>query len=87
MNYAWYTNKTDKISPESIHQILALGSIDDIKSLKQTVGAKALSELFLKSPQKVYTASTLNFITKFILQLHSPIDEQRYLKNTPRHTR
>ena len=87
MQYSWYSNNADKKSPETIHQILAFGSLDDIKSLKQTLGKETLTELFLRSPQKVYTAPTLNFITKFILHIHSSIDEQRYLKNTPRHTR
>jgi hypothetical protein len=87
MQYSWYTNKVDKKSPETIHQILAFGSLDDIKSLKQSLGEETLTELFLRSPQKIYTASTLNFIAKFILHIHSSIDEQRYLKNTPRYTR
>jgi hypothetical protein len=38
MQYSWYSNNADKKSPETIHQILAFGSLDDIKSLKQTLG-------------------------------------------------
>ena len=87
MQYSWYTNNSDKLNPESIHQILSFGSLKDIKSLKETVGEKALKEIFITSPQKIYTASSFNFITKFILHISTSVDEQRYLKYTPRHTR
>ncbi len=87
MNYSWFTNKTDEKSPETIHQTLAFGSLNEIQSLKQTLGEEKLKKLFLDQPKKVYTASTLNFIKKFILSINTSIDEQRYLKNTPRNTR
>lgn len=86
MQYSWYTN-SDKLNSESIHQILSFGSLKDIRALKKTLGEKALKEIFIASPQKIYTASSLNFIAKFILHISTSVDEQRYLKDTPRHTR
>lgn len=86
MNYSWYTNKTDNKSLDNIHQTLAFGSLRDIKALKKTIGENVLLKLFLQKPKKVYTASSLNFISKFILHIKS-IDEQKYLKSTPRYTR
>ncbi len=85
-NYSWYTDKADNKSLDNIHQTLAFGSLKDIKNLIKTVGENTLVKLFLQNPKKVYTASSLNFISKFILHINS-IDEQRYLKFTPRYTR
>lgn len=84
MNYSWYTNSKSKKSPDAIHQVLAFGSLYDIKLLKKSIGLKKLKSLFLKYPKKIYTESVLNFIKNIILQIHSSIDEQKYLKNTQR---
>ncbi len=62
------------------------GKLDDIKSLKKEVGEDKVRELFLTHPKKVYTASALNFIKKYILDINTPIDDQKYLKFTPRVT-
>ena len=85
-NYSWYTNKPTKKSPDNIHQILAFGSIKDILNIKKTLGENTLANIFLQKPKKVYSNSTFNFITKFILHIKN-IDEQKYLKSTSRHTR
>jgi len=85
-NYSWYTNKANNKSLDNIHQTLAFGSLKDIKTLKKAVGENVLVKLFLQNPKKVYTATSLNFISKFILHIKS-IDEQKYLKSTPRYTR
>lgn len=84
MNYSWYTNSKNKKSPDSVHQILAFGSLYDIQFLKKTVGIKKLKDLFLQYPKKIYTAPLLNFIKNIILRIHVSLDEQKYLKNTPR---
>ncbi len=83
MNYTWYTNTKSKKSPDTIHQILAFGSLSDIRSLKKIVGREKLKALFLKYPKKIYTAPLLNFVKNIILHISS-IDEKKYLKNTPR---
>lgn len=87
MKRSWYTNIPDEKSPDAIHQILVFGTLDDVRSLKKRVGKKRLEELFLRYPKKIYTMPTLNFIKNFILQINTPIDEQKYLKYTPRRTR
>lgn len=84
MNYSWYTKSKNTKSPDAIHQILAFGSLYDIQILKKTIGIKRLKDLFSKYPKKVYTAPLFNFIKNIILRIHSSIDEQKYLKNTPR---
>ena len=84
--HSWYTNKANNNSPDTIHQVLAYGTLNEIRSLKKTLGEEFLKKLFVTYPKKIYTASAFNFIKKFILHLSS-IDEQKYLKSTPRHTR
>ena len=87
MNRSWYTNTINESSSDSIHQTLVFGTLDDIRSLKEKVGEKKLRELFLRYPKKIYTIPVLNFIKNFILHIHTSIDEQDYLKYTPRRTR
>lgn len=87
IKHVWYSPKADINSPDTIHQILMFGKLSDIQSLKKTVGEPAIKELFLHFPKKIYTKAALNFIKKFILRLQIPIDEQQYLKTTPRVTR
>ena len=80
----WYAKNTDINSPDTIHQILMFGQLKDIKSLKKRVGENEIKKLFLSHPKKIYTSASLNFIKKFILGINTPIDEQKYLKNSPR---
>ncbi|OGE10491.1 hypothetical protein A3A60_03030 [Candidatus Curtissbacteria bacterium RIFCSPLOWO2_01_FULL_42_26] len=87
MNRSWYTNTVDKRSPDTVHQILAFGTLDDIRSLKKTVGDGTIRKLFLSYPKKVYTQAALGFVKNFILHITGSIDEAKYLKNTPRSTR
>ena len=86
-NYTWYNKKLDLNRPEAIHQVLALGTIEEIKELLEAVGREQIEEIFLKYPSKVYRPSNLNFIKNFLLKIKEPIDEKRYLKDTLRSTR
>jgi len=83
-NRIWYSKNVDKDSPDLIHQTLMFGTLEEIKALKQSLGEVKIKELFLKFPKKIYTAPALNFIRNFILHLGVSINEQRYLKFTPR---
>ena len=83
----WYSNKVDVKSPDTVHQVLMFGGLDDIKFLKKTLGEKGLENLFLKYPKKIYTPAALNFVKNYILNIKTPIDDQHYLKFTPRVTR
>jgi len=87
MKQIWYSETEDKRSPDTIHQILGFGTLEDIRSLKSTIGQKEIKELFLRYPKKIYTLETLNFIKNFILNIKDSIDEAKYLKFTPRRTR
>lgn len=84
MNNSWYTEASDINSPDTIHQIFAYGTLDEIIALRKKLGVKKLTELFLNYPKKVYIKSSLSFIINFILQINFPVDEQKYLKDTPR---
>ncbi len=84
-SYSWYNTDTTN-SPDAIHQTLAYGTLDEIRSLKKTLGEDMLQKLFVTYPKKIYTAPAFNFIKKFILHISSPIDDQKYLKSTPRYT-
>jgi len=83
----WYSTKANFNSPDVIHQILMYGTLFEIKSLIKKLGENTVKELFLEYPKKIYTAQALNFIKKNILHLGSSIDEQKYLKSTPRNIR
>ena len=86
-NHVWYAPLTNVKSPDTIHQILMFGKLSDIKFLKKTIGESTIKEAFLRFPKKIYTAPALNFIKNFILKISTSIDEQQYLKYTPRVTR
>jgi hypothetical protein len=84
MKNIWYSPSDHVKSPDSVHQTLMYGSLDEIEALKKEIGKEAMRELFLKYPKKVYTNEALHFIINYILQITTPIDEQKYLKHTPR---
>lgn len=84
MNRSWYTKTVDGESSDAVHQIFVFGTLDEIKSLKKKLGEKKLREIFILHPKKIYTKSALNFIKKFILHINKSLNEQKYLKNTPR---
>ncbi len=86
-NRVWYAPKAGINSPDTIHQILMFGKLSEIQSLKKALGEQTTKELFLRFPKKIYTTSALNFVKNFILKLKTSIDEQKYLKSTPRITR
>lgn len=86
MNYSWYTNAVKENTPDTIHQILAFGSLNDIRSLKNKLGEEKVKKLFLEHPKKIYTSSLLYFIKNFILHINNSIDDQQYLKFTLRNT-
>jgi hypothetical protein len=83
----WYSSKSNFTSTDTIHQTLMFGTLREIRSLKKTVGINTIKKLFLDHPKKIYTASALNFIKNFILHITSPVDEQKYLKHSPRRIR
>lgn len=85
-NRLWYAPHTKIASSDAVHQILMFGTLSDIKSLKKAVGEAKIKEIFLRSPKKIYTNIALNFVKNFILDIQTSVDEQKYLKTTPRIT-
>lgn len=85
--YTWYSKNVSLDSPDTLHQILAFGTLDELKALKKEVGEKKLQDIFVKHPKKIYTPQSLAFIKKFILHITRPIDDNKYFKHTPRHIR
>ena len=67
MKRTWYTNTVNDSSPDTTHQILAYGTLDEILTLKTNLGDDKIKKLFLSYPKKVYTQASLNFIKNFIL--------------------
>lgn len=82
--YTWYNRKAELDNPETIHQIMSFGEIDDIREMEQLIGMKKVKELYLKYPKNVYSRSVFLFINNYILKTEEPIDERKYLKNTSR---
>ncbi len=85
--YTWYNDKANLDSPDTIHQILSLGTLEDVRAMKAKLGEEKLKNLFVQYPKKVYTKPTLNFIKRFILHINQSIHEDKYLKYTPRNIR
>lgn len=82
----WYSNEIKPESSDNIHQTLMFGTLGEIKSLFKSIGERKIKNSFLNSPKKIYTAPAFNFIKNFILGINIRLDEQKYLKNTPRHS-
>lgn len=84
-NYIWYSNNRDIHSPDVIQHTLAYGSLGDIRELKECIGEEEVKKVFITYPKKLYTKSMFNFIKNYILHIDTTLDEDRYLKNTPRY--
>ncbi len=82
--YTWYNKKSDLDNPETIHQIMSLGEIDEIMALEQEIGLKKITQVYLEYPKKVYSRPVFLFINKYIVKNEEAIDERKYLKNTSR---
>lgn len=83
----WYLDNASLKSPDTVHQVLMFGTLSDIKALKNKLGEEKIKELFLRFPKKIYTPPAFNFIKNFILHIRASIDDQKYLKFTPRNIR
>lgn len=64
-----------------IHQALAFGSLDDIKSLFKIYSLKEIRQTFLKQPKPFYSPQGLNFLQKYILQIKGSLPKEKYVKN------
>jgi hypothetical protein len=83
--YVWYNRNAKINSPDTVHQILSLGRMEDIENLKKILGEEKIKFYFLQQPKKVYIRPILNFTKNYILRIKESIDENQYLKNTSRY--
>ena len=52
-----------------IHQVLSLGTLDQLKQLFNCYPKKEVSQTFLNFPKKNYTPASFNFIKNYVLKL------------------
>lgn len=52
-----------------IHQLLNYGGLDAFVWLKKTYSLPTLQEIFVSSPEKVYTERSFSFVTNILLRL------------------
>lgn len=64
-----------------IHQILAYGSLEQIKWLFKNYPKEEIIDNFVNSPRKNYTPAAFNFIKNFILDLEKQeLNPEYYVK-------
>lgn len=68
-----------------IHQILAYGTLDDLRWLFSTYGKEVIQEVFARQPMKIYTASSLHFSALLLGLRSEQVPQYRYDKSLPRH--
>lgn len=85
-NLIWY-QKANLSSPETVHQVLVFGSFEQLKDLEESISLKKICQIFIGRPKKLYTKPEFNFIKNYILKIEEPLDESKYLKDTPRNIR
>lgn len=83
-NYQWYTPSNSIESADGFHQIMALGTLDEIHEVIAKIGQEKAKELFVKYPKKVYYPATYFLIKNYILKIDKDLHEQKYFKTTPR---
>jgi len=64
-----------------IHQTLAFGSLDDIRSLFKIYSLGEIRQTFLKHPQPFYSPQGLNFLQKYILHIKDKLPKEKYVKD------
>jgi hypothetical protein len=65
-----------------IHQVLAYGSIEDIKFIIETYSKDEIINIFINYPQKVYTRPVFLFIKNYMLKIKTELRESSYVKST-----
>jgi len=83
--YTWHSSQASLNSPDTIHQILRYGTLNDIRELQKKIGHHTVKDSFLNHPKNIYSLPSLNFISKFVLSIEKPLNENAYLTSTPRH--
>jgi len=82
--YIWHKKDAELTHPDTIHHILAYGTIDDIIQVQKKLGNNFVKDVFIKNPKNIYSKKSLNFIKKFMLHINQEINDEKYLKSTLR---
>jgi hypothetical protein len=64
-----------------IHQVLRFGELADIKWLIKELGREAIKQVFLQSPQKVYSKPGFHFVSRSILGINEKLNESEYVQS------
>jgi len=64
-----------------VHQVLAYGSMDDIKIIQKIYSEKEIKNIFINFPKKIYTKPVFLFIKNFLLNINDELNEKDYIKN------
>ena len=71
----------EKDKPYIVNQILAYGTLDEIRWLIRTYGKKTVREVFLNQPMKVYTKPCFILMKNALLDLRQVnIPEGKYVQ-------
>ncbi len=65
-----------------IHQVLAYGSIEDIKFIIETYSKDEIINVFINYPQKVYTRPVFMFLKNYMLKIKTELRESSYVRST-----
>lgn len=89
----FWTVSTEKLKLKKdqvyiIHQVLAYGSVSQIKWLFKTYPLKTIKKIFTSKPVKTYRPEAFNYAKNALLKLNNHhLDEKNYVINTPRNIR
>ena len=71
-----------------INQSLSYGTLESLRWLFKSYKQKTIKNVFINSPQKIYTPSSFNFVKNILLALkNEKLPQNKYVKNLPRHIR
>lgn len=82
--YVWHKNNAELDSPDTVHHVLAYGTIEDAKEIQEKLGRKHVADLFMRFPKNIYSKKSFNFVKSYLLGIDSEIKDDEYLKTTPR---
>lgn len=64
-----------------VHQVLAYGSLEQIKQMSTVFPKREIIQIFVKSPRKNYSLPAFNFVKNYILGLKDKkISSRAYVK-------
>lgn len=80
-----WSKKIDKINTETdagyiIHNILAYGTMEDLKWLFKKYSRQKIVKNFIENPIKVYTRPAFGFAAKTLLKIRKPLSLKAYVK-------